>query len=71
MGPHHRDAQRDIHEKAEEYEWPVMRNHMSHSRGYPKLMKEEYPSDTRNAEPEFRRIAEEFMKMSNLLQKEE
>lgn len=70
-GPHHRGAQHDIHEKAEEYEWPVMKNHMSHSRGYPKLMKEEHPSHTGNAEPEFRRIAEEFMKMTNLSREEE
>lgn len=70
-GPHHRDAWDDIHEKAREYEWPVMRNHMSHSRGYPRLMKEEYSSYTRNAEPEFRKIAEEFMRMMNLLHEEE
>lgn len=71
LGPHHRDAQHDIHEKAKEYEWPVMRNHMYHSRGYPKLMKEEYPSSTGNAGPEFRKIAKAFMKMMNLLHKKE
>lgn len=70
-GPHHRDAWDDIHEKAREYEWPVMRNYMSHSRGYPKRMKDEYPSYTDNAEPEFRKIAEKFMKMMNLSHKEE
>lgn len=43
-----------------------MENEMYHSRGYPKLMKEAYPTRTGNAEPEFRGIAEEFIEMMGL-----
>lgn len=66
-GPHHRDARDDIREKAEEYGWPVMRTEMSHSRGYPKLMKEENPTHIRNAGPESREIADEFLEVIGLL----
>ncbi len=65
-GPHHCTAWNDIHEQAERYSWPVMKNEMFHSRGYPKLMRESYPSQTGNAEPEFRRISDEFLKMMEL-----
>ena len=65
-GPHHWDAWDDIHEQADRYGWTVMENEMYHSRGYPKLMKEAYPTHTRNAEPEFRKIAEEFIEMMEL-----
>lgn len=62
-GPHYQDARRDIREKADEYGWPVMAKRMTFSRGYPKLMKEEYLHDTSNAPGEFREIADEFLKM--------
>ena len=65
-GPHHRTAWNDIHEQAKKYNWPIMGNQMFLSRGYPKLMRELYPSHTGNAQPEFRRIAGEFLKMMGL-----
>lgn len=65
-GPHHSGARNDIQEQADRYGWPVMENEMYHSRGYPKLMKEAYPTRTGNAEPEFRGIAEEFIEMMGL-----
>lgn len=65
-GPHHWTAWNDIHEQAERYNWPIMENEMFLSRGYPKLMRESYPSRTGNAEPEFRRISEEFLIMIEL-----
>ena len=65
-GPHHRAARKDIRKKAGEYGWPIMRNEMFHSRGYPKLMKEEYATHTGNAAYEFPEIAEEFMKVIGL-----
>ena len=65
-GPHHRDAWIDIKQQASHYKWPVMDNEMFLSRGYPKLMREVYPSHTGNAEPEFRKISEEFLKMMGL-----
>ena len=65
-GPHHQTAWNDIHEQADEYNWPIMENEMFLSRGYPKLMRESYPSHTGNAEPEFRRISDEFLKMTGL-----
>ena len=66
-GPHHRTAWKDIYEQSKRYSWPVMENEMFHSRGYPKLMRELYPSHTGNAEPEFRRISDEFLRMMELL----
>lgn len=65
-GPHHREALEDIREKADEYGWPVMANQMFFSRGYPKLMKEEYPSRVGNARGESRKIADEFLGMIEL-----
>ena len=65
-GPHHRTAWKDIHEQAKKYNWPVMENEMFLSRGYPKLMRELYPNHTGNAQPEFRRISDEFLKMMGL-----
>ena len=65
-GPHHRTAWSDIHEQAEKYNWPIMDNEMFLSRGYPKLMRESYPSHTGNAEPEFRKISDEFLTMIGL-----
>ena len=65
-GPHHSGSRNDIQEQADRYGWPVMENEMYHSRGYPKLMKEAYPTHTGNAEPEFRGIAEEFIEMMGL-----
>lgn len=66
-GPHHQSALRDIKKKASEYHWPLMRNQMFHSRGYPKLMSDKYPVYTGNAVGEFRRIADEFVRMVGLL----
>lgn len=65
-GPHHQTAWDDIHEQAKKYNWPIMDNEMFLSRGYPKLMQESYPSHTGNAEPEFRRISDEFLTMMGL-----
>ena len=65
-GPHHSGAWDDVHEHADRYGWPVMKNEMFLSRGYPKLMKEAYPTYTGNAVPEFRKIAEEFIKLMGL-----
>ena len=65
-GPHHRNAWNEIHDQAKQYEWPVMKNQMFLSRGYPKLMREYFPSHTGNAEPEFRKISDEFLKMIGL-----
>jgi len=65
-GPHHQTAWDDIHEQAKKYEWPIMKNEMFLSRGYPKLMQESFPSHTGNAEPEFRRISDEFLAMLGL-----
>lgn len=65
-GPHHEAAWDDIHEQAKKYNWPIMDNEMFLSRGYPKLMQESYPSRTGNAEPEFRRISDEFHTMMGL-----
>lgn len=65
-GPHHRNAWNEIHDQAKQYGWPVMRNQMFLSRGYPKLMREYFPSHTGNAEPEFRKISDEFFTMIGL-----
>ena len=65
-GPHHQNAWNEIHEQADKYEWPIMKNEMFHSRGYPKLMGELFPSHTGNAQPEFRRISEEFLAIMGL-----
>ena len=65
-GPHHRTAWNDIHEQAKRHSWPIMKNEMFLSRGYPKLMRESYPSQTGNAEPEFRQISDEFLKIIEL-----
>lgn len=65
-GPHHRTAWNDIHEQAKKYNWPIMDNEMFLSRGYPKLMRESYPSRTGNAEAEFRKISDEFLAMMGL-----
>ncbi len=65
-GPHHSGAWDDVHDHADRYGWPVMKNEMFLSRGYPKLMKESYPTYTGNAVPEFRGIAEEFIEMMGL-----
>ena len=70
-GPHHQDALSDIYGEANEYGWPIMKNQMFHSDGYPKLMKEEFPSHIRNAGPESRKIANEFLEMMDLSPKEE
>ena len=48
-----------------------MGNEMFFSRGYPKLMKEEYPTHIRNAGPESLRIANEFIEMIGLSPQEE
>ena len=66
-GPHHRNAWDDIQEQARKYNWPIMENEMFLSRGYPKLMRELYPGHTGNAQPEFRRISDEFLTMMRLL----
>ena len=65
-GPHHRVARSDIYEKANEYNWPIMGNEMFHSRGYPKLMREVYPSYPGNSVRDFPVIADEFLKMIGL-----
>ncbi len=65
-GPHHRNAWDDIQEQARKYNWPIMENEMFLSRGYPKLMRELYPSHTGNAQPEFRKISDEFLTMMRL-----
>ena len=70
-GPHHAAARKDIREKAGEYGWPIMENEMFLSRGYPKLMKEEYPTHIRNAGPESQKIANEFIKKMGLSSQEE
>ena len=69
-GPHHRDSRDEIREKAEEYGWPIMSNEMTHSRGYPKMAKEEYAAHTGNAWGESRKIANEFLEMMGLSPKE-
>lgn len=69
-GPHHHDALHDIRAEARQYGWPIMKNQMFHSDGYPKLMKEEYPIHIRNAGPESRKIANEFLEMIGLSPKE-
>ncbi len=65
-GPHHSVSWYDIHEQASRYGWSIMKNEMYHSRGYPKLMKEPYPTYLGNAEWESRKIAEEFIEMMGL-----
>ncbi len=65
-GPHHQNAWNEIHEQASKYNWPIMENEMFLSRGYPKLMRELYPSYTGNARPEFRKISEEFLAIMGL-----
>ena len=65
-GPHHGHSLNDIRQQAKGYGWPLMKEQMFFSRGYPKLMKEEYPTHTGNAEYEFRSIANEFMKTLRL-----
>ncbi len=62
-GPHHKAALADIRAEAKNNKWRIMRNQMWHSDGYPKLMKEAYPTHTGNAPGEFREIADEFLKM--------
>lgn len=69
-GPHHRDSREEIREKAGEYGWPVMSNEMTHSRGYPKMAKEEYASHIGNAWGESQKIANEFLEMIGLSSKE-
>lgn len=65
-GPHQEDAEKDIREKAKEYGWRIMEQEMFFSRGYPKMMKDAYPTYLRNAEYEFPKIADEFMTMVGL-----
>ena len=65
-GPHHRNAWSEIHEQASRYNWPIMKNEMFLSRGYPKLMRELYPSHTGNALPEFQKISKEFLVIMGL-----
>lgn len=64
-GPHHRSARKEIREKAKEYGWPIMKKEMFQSRGYPRLMNEQYITRSNNAESEFPRISEEFFGMIN------
>ena len=59
-GPHHRRAHQEIKEEATENGWPIMKEEMFMSRGYPKLMREVYPSHVGNATWEFQSIAKEF-----------
>lgn len=70
-GPHHRNARMEIREQAEKYRWPIMRHEMFSSRGYPKLMREEYPDYVGNARREFKKIAKEFMNTIDLQEREE
>ena len=65
FGPHHKSARKEIREKAGEYGWPVMKGEMFQSRGYPRLMNEQYIMHRNNAEHEFPGIAEEFFGMIN------
>ena len=65
LGPHHTSADNEIREKAAEYGWPVMKEEMFHSRGYQRLMNEQYIAHSNNAEYEFPKIAEEFFKLIN------
>ena len=65
-GPHHRDAKKDIRDKAKEYGWRIMEQEMFLSDGYPKMMKDAYPTYLGNAKYEFLKIAAEFMKMVGL-----
>lgn len=60
-GPYNRNALNEIREHAGKYNWPIMENKMNFSRGYPKLMRELYPSYPGNAPLEFRKISEEFL----------
>ena len=65
-GPHHRAARKSIFEKAKEYGWPIMEIEMYHSTGYPKLMREPYPSYPGYAPEDFALIADEFLKKMGL-----
>lgn len=65
-GPHQRAALKDIREKAKEYGWRIMERELFFSRGYPKMMKDVYPTFLGNAQSEFDGIADEFMTMVGL-----
>lgn len=60
-GPHHRDSLIDINSLADKFRWPVFGRQMHHSDGYPKLTSQLLPSNTGNAEIEFRGIADEIL----------
>jgi len=61
LGPHHRSSLKDIKSHARRFEWPVFGRQMHHSDGYPKLTSQLLPSNTGNAEIEFRGIADEIL----------
>ena len=66
LGPHHEGAYSDIVNKAKEYKWPIFKNKMNHSDGYPKMAKDIFAKYTGNAPEEFKCVAEEFFQKINL-----
>jgi len=61
-GPHDAASERDIITRAGEYGWPVLREKMHFSRGYPKLMVSSWPSHGGNADWEYPNIANEILR---------
>lgn len=59
-GPHHNESLADIRRYAAQYEWPMLRNEMSYSRGYPKYMASDYPSYPGKAAHEWRKVCDEI-----------
>lgn len=60
-GPHHSEALADIRDYASRYEWPMLQNEMSYSRGYPKYMASDYPSYPGKAAHEQREVCDEIL----------
>lgn len=61
-GPHEVASEQDIIGRAKEYGWPVLREKMHSSRGYPKLMVSSFPSYSANAYWEYPNIANEILR---------
>lgn len=61
-GPHHNESLADIRNYASQYEWPVLQNEMSYSRGYPKYMASDYPSWPGKAAYEQREVCDEILR---------
>ena len=66
LGPHHRTALKEILEHAKIYRWPVLKNRMDHSDGYPKWAKDPHATHLGNAPNEWPKIAQKILQCVGL-----